>query len=217
MVPGAFAQQTVFNVPSADITPEKKIFLQHESQFRPWQPGGFWLGTHYASYGIGHHTEIDTTLYNVSKPASKNITLGIGFKTAFPLFEKRFPERELKLTIGQMLPISLEGKGVGNWSYGTLSGRLPKLKTRLTAGYSTGTKQIFGRTPVGFIGAVEQPLTQRLSLITDWYSGTHGNGFLITGLSYAFPQDISLYAGFQIPNTNRSGKSGFVLELAKLF
>lgn len=28
------AQQTVFNVPSADVTPEGAIFLQHESQFR---------------------------------------------------------------------------------------------------------------------------------------------------------------------------------------
>jgi hypothetical protein len=34
----AIAQQTIFNVPSADITPKNKNFLQHESQFRSKNP-----------------------------------------------------------------------------------------------------------------------------------------------------------------------------------
>lgn len=46
----SMAQQTVFNVPSADVTPEGAIFLQHESQFRGWKPDAFWLGTHYTAW-----------------------------------------------------------------------------------------------------------------------------------------------------------------------
>ncbi len=42
----SYAQQTVFNVPSADVTPAQKVFLQHESQFKPYNPNAFWQGTH---------------------------------------------------------------------------------------------------------------------------------------------------------------------------
>lgn len=213
----AQAQQTIFDVPSADVTPKGTVFLQHESQFRPWKPNRFWSGTHYAALGVGHHTELDVTLFNVSAPASDNIALGFGFKSVMPVLEKRFPEREFKITAGTMVPVSLQGQGVGNWSYATGSFRFPKTRTRITAGASTGTKQIFGRNMVGFIGGYEQPVTKRFSLIGDWHSGTHAYGLFIPGFSYAVTDSMTLYAGYQIPNNKRSGSSGFVLELAKFF
>lgn len=131
--------------------------------------------------------------------------------------KEKFPEREIKVTVGSEVLVSLEGEGVGNWSYAHLSGRLPKLNTRLTAGISTGTKQVFGKDTVDFIAAVEQPVTKKLSLIGDWYSG-HENftRFLIVGFSYKLPEDTALYAGFQIPNSNANGHSGFVIEVSKI-
>ena len=215
----AYAQQTVFNVPSADVTPEGHLFLQHESQFRPYNPHSFWLGTHYTAVGIGHNTELDATLFNVSTPRSNNITLGLGFKSAMPVagLKEKFPEREIKLTVGSEVLVSLEGEGVGNWSYAHLSGRLPKLNTRVTAGISAGTKQVFGKNTVDFIAAVEQPVTKKLCIIGDWYSG-HDNftGFLIVGVSYKLPKDSAVYAGFQFPNSTSNGHSGFVIEVSKI-
>jgi hypothetical protein len=210
------AQQTIYNVPSADITPEGQLFLQHESQFRAWEPGHFVDNTEYSAYGIGHHTELDATLFNVNAPVSDNITLGLGFKTTIPLLEERLPEEELKWTIGTIVPVSLQGDGVGNWSYSHLSARLPRVKTRLTAGVSAGTHQIFGRNAVAFIGGVEQPVSKHVTILTDWYSGTHNLGLLISGFSLALPKDTNLYLGYQIPNTKRSGSQGLVIELSKL-
>ncbi len=215
-VPVSHAQQTIFNVPSADVTPQDQVYLEHESQFKPWRPNAFWLGTHYTAYGIGHHTEIDATLSNVSAPTSGNIVLGIGFKSNIPLLAKRLPQRNLKLTIGNITPISLQGQGVGDWSYAHLSGRLPKLNTRLTAGVSAGTKQLFGRNTVGFIGGYEQPVTPRFSLIGDWFSGTHSNGYFIPGFSYVLRGTTTLFVGYQIPNTKRVGPQGFVIEVSTL-
>ena len=211
----AGAQQTIFNVPSADVTPIGRLFLQQESQFRPWKPDRFMSNTSYAAWGVGHNTELDLTLFNVSVPKSDNITLGVGFKSAIPLLKKRWPDREIKLTVGSVLPVSLQGKGVGNWSYAHASCRLPRVNTRLTAGITAGTRQVFGRNTVAAIAGIEHPLTPRVSLLADWYSGTHGLGLLITGVSVALPKDTALYAGYQIPNNRRSGRSGFVVELAK--
>lgn len=216
----AHAQQTVFNVPSADITPPKTIFLQHESQFRPWTPGAFWLGTHYSALGVGHNSEVTATLFNLDAPSTHNLSLGVGFKSAMPVagLKEKFPEREIKVTIGSEILFSLDGNGIGNWTYAHLSGRLPVTKTRLTAGLSYGTKQIFAKDTLCFICAVEQPITEKLNIIADWYSGTeHFVGFLIAGFSYQLPKNTMIYVGFQIPNGPKAGNSGFVVELSRLF
>lgn len=215
-----FAMQTIFNVPSADVTEKGHVFVQEEAQFRGWNPDAFYLGTTYGAYGIGHNTEIDTTLYNVGAPATQNISIGAGFKSCIPIpgLKDKFPEREFKLTVGSQLLFGLEGNGVGNWTYTHLSGRLPVTKTRLTAGISYGTKQVFGQETTAFIAGVEQPVTKKLTLISDWYSGNeHWSGYLITGFSYAFPKNTTLYAGYQIPNSPQVGASGFCIELAKIF
>jgi hypothetical protein len=202
-------------VPSADVAPKKSLFLEHESQFRPHQPGPFEYITQYTCLGVGFNTELDLTLINLAVPQSHNMSLGVGFKTAVPILKRKLPNTDLRLTFGELVPISLENQGVGNWSYAHLSGRLPRLKTRITAGVSTGTRQIFFKNNVCFIGGYEQPVTRRLSLQGDWFSGDHSLGYFIPGLSYILPGEMILYAGYQIPNMRRVGRDGFVVELAK--
>ena len=216
----AFAQQTIFNVPSADVTEKGHVFLQQEGQFRGWNPDAFFNGTTFGALGIGHNTELDVTLFNVASPPTHNITLGLGFKSAIPIpgLKEKFPEREFKVTVGSEVLTSLQGDGVGSWTYAHLSGRVPKLNTRLTAGLSYGTKQVFGVDSLSVIAGVEQPVTKKLTLIADWFSGSeHFSGFFIPGFSYALPKNVTLYAGYQIPNTPQNGTSGFVIEVAKIF
>lgn len=218
--PAATAQQTIFNVPSATVTPKGHVFLQNEGQFRSWRPGAFYVGTQYQALGVGFNTELDLTLFNLSAPKSGKVVLGTGFKSCIPVLKNKWQERELKLTIGEMIPVALEagdGSGVGNWTYVTVSGRLPKLNTRLTAGLSTGTAHIFARAHTAFIGGYEQPITKWLALQGDWFAGRHGLGLFIPGFSVSFPRDYTLYCGFQIPNTQENGRTGFVVELAKQF
>ena len=215
-----YAMQTIFNVPSADVTEKGHVFVQQEAQFNGSNPGAFFAGTTYGAYGIGHNTEIDTTLFNVGAPATQNMSIGVGFKSAIPIpgLKEKFPEREFKFTVGSEMLFGLEGNGVGNWTYAHLSGRVPKINTRLTAGISYGTKQVFGQETTAFIAGVEQPVTKKLSIIGDWYSGSeHWAGYLITGFSYALPKNTTLYVGYQIPNSPRVGNNGFVIELAKIF
>lgn len=218
----ALAEQTVFNVPSADVTPKGRIFLQEEGQFNGWAgpEDNFFASTTYTALGVGHNTEAAGTLYNVGSPASENISLGIGFKSAIPIpgLKEKFPEREFKLILGSEVLIGLENNSVGNWTYVELSGRIPKINTRLTAGVDYGTRQIFGVNRGSFLAAVEQPITKKFALQADWFSGQeHFAGFLIAGFNYKLPKDTTLYAGYQIPNSPQNGVSGFCIELAKIF
>jgi len=47
----AHGQQTIFNVPSADLTDPHTFYFERESQFRAWPPGRYWFGTVYFAYG----------------------------------------------------------------------------------------------------------------------------------------------------------------------
>lgn len=220
MISPVFAQQTVFNVPSADVTPKGKIFLQTEAQFRAWNPGANYVGTNYGVIGIGHNTELDVTLFNVTAPNTNSLTLGTGFKSAIPIpgLKEKFPKREFKYTIGSEILSSLQGHGVGSWTYTHLSGRLPVTNTRLTGGVSYGTRQVFGEDTFCFITAVEQPVTKKISILMDWFSGDeHFSGYLISGFSYSLPKETTVYIGYQIPNSSQVGRSGFVVEIAKIF
>ena len=204
----AHAQQTLFNVPSADVAEKGMIFVQHESQFS----NKFGLHTEYSAFGIGKNTEIDVTLFGVGTRNVRNEVLGIGFKKFILLNEKS----ETKLTFGSLVPVSLRGNGVGGYFYSHLSTRLPKLKTRITSGIFVGTTILFGRDVVCNISGIEQPITKNFSVVVDWHSGRHSNGFLIPGFAYTF-KPCTLWAGYQIHNNKANGNNGFVIELSKIF
>lgn len=216
----ADATQTVFNVPSADVMDKGHVFVQEEAQFTPWETNNAFYSTTYGALGIGHNTELSTILYNVGSPATENISLAVGFKSAIPIpyLKEKFPEREFKFTIGSSMLLGLEGNGVGNWTYAHVSGRVPKVNTRISVGASYGGRQAFGENSVSMIAAVEQPVTKKLSLLADWYSGSETwAGYLIVGGSYKLPRNTAIFAGYQIPNDYKIGPTGFVIELAKYF
>ena len=213
----AHGQQTIFNVPSADQTDAHTFYFEHESQFRTWSPGRYWFGTDYLAYGIGHDTEVDLNLFNTTAPASGNVSGAFGFRSVIPIVPKTAAAEEFKWTVGAQALMSLQGSGPGYWVYSTLSGRLPKAKTRVTAGISAGSTQLFGVNTVHFIGGVEQPVNKTFSLIGDWFSGTQSLGYVSAGLGVTLPQRFSLCLGYQVANSARVGKSGFTIEVMKLF
>ena len=218
--PKALALQTIFNVPSADVTEKGHVFVLDSMQTTPWETKDAFYNTVFSSYGIGHNTDIDFNLYNVGSPATNNISISVGFKTSVPvpILKEKFPKREIKITAGSNVAISLQGNGVGNWTYAHLSGRLPKLNTRLTAGISYGTRQIFGVEKTAFIAGVEQPITEKFVILGDWFSGSeHWAGYLIVGGHYKLPKDTHFFFGYQIPNSSRVGSAGFIFQIAKNF
>lgn len=217
LAPKSFAQQTIFNVPSADVTEKNKNFLQHESQFRTKDPDQFLNTTNYFAHGIGFNTELDATLFNLSSPASQNVSLGLGFKTSLPLQNEATKDYQPKIIIGSEIPFSLQGQGVGHWIYSAASITIPQSNSRFTAGVSSGTKQIFGKNVTCFIGGFEQKITKNLTFINDWYSGNHAMGIFATGFSYPLPYELIFFGGYQIPNSKKVGRNSFVIEIAKIF
>ena len=125
---------------------------------------------------------------------------------------------DVKITNGYMLPVSLQGNGVGSNFFSHLSFRLPKLKTRLTTGIAAGTRQVYGRGTVCFIGGIEHPVNKELSIVLEYFSGTHDFAGIIPGLVYHnLKRDVVAVVAYRIPANSISGDSGFVFELGKYF
>ncbi|OYT73206.1 MAG: hypothetical protein CFK52_02785 [Chloracidobacterium sp. CP2_5A] len=214
----AQAQQAIVNLPSADITPKGRHFLMHETQWRPQNPGRYWYATNFYCYGIGKNTELALTTYNSGTPQAPNENIGVGFKTAVPLFQKKSSQLEVKLTFGQMLTYNLRGAGLGGFTYSHGSLVLPKTHTRLTAGVSFGTRNLFKKNTVHPIAAVEQPIIKhRLYLLGEWFYGKHDFGFFTPGVLYHPAKDHIIVVAYKIPNHPANGKSGLVFEYGFFF
>jgi len=212
----AGAQSLIVSVPSTDVTPAGKAMIAHESQVNAWsQPGVYWNSFTFGTVGVGHNIELAATLYGVSRPGSGNVALAVGYKHRIPLAPGSLWEPTV--AVGQMIPLSLSGLGVGTWTYGAASLRLPGLKTRLTGGPSYGTRQIFGRTAVSAFVGLEQPLSRRVSLIADWFSGRHDLGALVPGVQFNVSHALIIIGGFKIPSSSRAGPPSALVEVTYEF
>lgn len=93
----ARAQQAIVTMPSADITDSGVAFAMKESQLRVWGPKPMWNATFFLTYGIGHHTELAATFFNIGVPATRNASLAVGESWATRFRPKtrtsRYPSR----------------------------------------------------------------------------------------------------------------------------
>ncbi|MBL8956390.1 MAG: hypothetical protein JNK82_36790 [Myxococcaceae bacterium] len=218
------AQQAIVSLPSADQTPRGEVFFMHETQARPWGPKPYWNTTHFLTYGLTDDVELAATLFNAGWPSSSDASLALGYKgnLALPGLEAI----EGKLTTGLMAVVSLTTQGVGAWGYAFASVRLPVLRTRLAAGFSSGPKQLFlTRSDTAcFIGSIEQPVPftrGKLNLVAEWFSGDHDLANVIVGATFHPNHNLIFVVGYKVPTAKsrqfREAKEAVVGEIGVFF
>jgi hypothetical protein len=219
----ARGQQAIVTLPSADITDKGTVFAMKESQLRAWGEQPMWNATFFLTYGLGYHTELAATFFNIGVPATNEASVALGPKSALPILHDKLPWLDLKLTAGLMGLVSLEAKGLGYWVYTHLSFRLPKLATRLTAGISHGSKVLFLKdNATSFIAAVEQPVPwlHGLTLTAEWFSGSHDLSNFIVGAAYHPDPRLIFVLGYKIPTKDRhftTEEQALVFEIGAFF
>lgn len=224
----ASAQSIVVSMPSADITHKGHLEYTHESQFNFWNKPAKWNNFNFFAYGISKNTELAFSLINIDSKGSKKASFGIGHKSQWQFGKKKYADWEIKLTNGNMIFVSLLKPDLGGWAYAHMSARLPKLRTRLTAGLSYGSAQVFGynkyitesgetihkqNRAFSIIAAVEQPITERLSFMMDWFSGEHELAALSPAFQYRFSEKINTVIGYKIANDRIYDQDALILEL----
>ena len=214
-------------MPSADITHKGNLEYTHESQVNFWNKPAKWNNFNFFAYGIAKNTELAFSVINIDSKGSKKASFGIGHKSQWQFGKKKHEDWEIKLTVGNMIFISLLKPDLGGWAYAHMSTRLPKLRTRFTGGLSYGSAQVFGyhrevndsgqanyrqNRAFSIVAAIEQPITKNLTFMMDWFSGEHELAALSPAFQYRFSEKLNTVIGYKIANDRIYDQDALILE-----
>ncbi|HVN76798.1 MAG TPA: hypothetical protein VMT19_10810 [Thermoanaerobaculaceae bacterium] len=189
------AQQTLFNVPSADVLEAGKLYLEEDNLWRPGRPDDTYL-TARAVVGLGCNLESGVNLggFVVRGRTVPTGTLELKWQ---PLHTS-----EWSVTGGVQGLFYLRGGADGSPSaqlYGHAAW-VPRDGTRITAGawYATSGFADVGVTR-GVLAGFEQRIARSLNFQADWFSGGNGIGYFTPGFALTLGKWV-LYGGWSLKN-----------------
>jgi hypothetical protein len=222
------AQQNLFNVPSSDITPEKKLFFQQ--QFNIGE--GLLQFNSTLCYGLGKNAEIGVNIIglNLNEGGGSPFFMTNGNIQSSPVypfyvfnFQKAFVLNDkFKIAVGTQTGIA-EGGHFGTFDYVNLVMMIPKTHSKIITGLYYGsdsflgpedrTLLIDGYSPIGFqIGLEQQIIEEKLLFIAENISGLHNLGETTVGGAYFLTKNWILSAGFQFSNPDSKTPEALVIE-----
>ncbi len=210
----ALAQQTIFNVPSADVLDPGKVYAEVDELFRPTDPS-FSSTTIRGVYGVVPGVEAGVNFGGFYAPGPTVPTATVAVKIQ-PVHTGGF-----SLTAGGYGLFYLRGSEDGNpagMGYGFASYRIAGPETRIdvggwyaSAGFAHPPHLPFGSSTGGMLLSFEQPLpwVKGLTLAADWYSGVNSIGYFSPGFIYGFGH-WTAYAAYTRKNGDSKGDGGLI-------
>ena len=218
-----FCQQNLFNIPSGDITDNKKVFYQH--QFNLYNDK-LESKSHFV-YGLGKGWDVGINL------------VGNGFYFS-PKWEFLYNDNPNKGSLSPTLMGSIQKKinineffdiNIGGQVGYNISDKLSNLrinyyictiglynfmkgKSRIISGiYKTNQMFVGDGKKFGLMFGYEIKLGKRWYLMGDWVSGNNEASVGVFGGTYNLTRRVQVCAGIQFPNKDVPKPLGFVLEL----
>lgn len=204
----AFAQETIFNVPSGDILDKGKVYGEFDFAYLSQASAASYTPRVVA--GIGHKLEIGINLNGITTPGPSQATPTPSIKW------KPYSKKGWAILFGDdvFIPVQNKTYEAGNYVYAEMTKSFGT-QTRLTFGAYDCTAHIFatGNKAGGQFG-IEQPVCKRLTLAADWFTGRHNAGYFTPGFALKLSSKATAYAGYEIGNSGvTQGNHLLLLEL----
>lgn len=212
---GARAQQTVFNVPTADVLDKSKAYVELDAAFKANDQEALRKFSSFVPrivVGAGGGVEIGVNVTGNTNPGADSTTLVPTVKWRFYQNEKR----GVALYGGQHFYIPVRNRAYKLGSYTYLAGAKTINKTRLTAGGFAASKNVFAPDAARAGGqfAVEQTVNKKLTLAADWFTGKHASGYFTPGVIYKPTPKVTTYWSYSIGNAGAArGNHFFLFEI----
>lgn len=211
----AKAQQNLFNVPSAEITQEGKVFFQQ--QFNIGADTGNSNTT--VDYGLGNNWEVGINLFNLdlypTDSTMHNPHFLANFQKAFDITDT------YKLSFGTQTgitpPLYHSNMSIPSFSYlnnAFDSGRWGKYYLGV---YYANKAYAGSGSNVGLMAGVEIPLLEgKVHFMGDVLAGNNDLSVGVVGLVWFLPSNWQLSIGAQLPVPGSNNDYGMVFEITKL-
>jgi hypothetical protein len=206
----SFGQQTVFNVPSADVLEKNRSYFEFDGV----------LGVDAASTsitprtvrGMGHGMETGINFTSFNRDSTATVAAVPNFKW------QAFSDAKRGLTVftgaGVWLPIARTTYRVGDNAFLAVS-KTFGTELRVAAGaydYTAGTIDRANRG--GAFGSVEETVNSRLGLAVDWFSGNNSIGYVSPGVNWKLNKQLTVFAASELGNHGlRNGNHAVLLVL----
>jgi len=214
----AFAQETVFDVPSADILDKGKVYFEQDGTIRPVDTMATF--TPRVVIGIGHSIEVGVNFDGLSAPGVGELDISPTIKWQIWKSKSSDWSSGMSFFVGDdiFFPIRMRSYNAGNYAYATLAKQW-KHGTRVTAGAYDFTRNVvasFNRAGGQF--TIEQSVNPRLTLAAEWFTGNSSTGYVNPGVVFKATSKITLYAAYQIGNSGvTNGNHQFLWEFGYNF
>ena len=212
--PAAVAQSTLFNIPSTDVVPKKKVYLEFDflSHLESHEDGGFQVYVPRAVFGVGKRVEVGVNV-SVLDALTPDQPVYISPNMKWQFYSNE--ENGVAGAAGGLVYTPIAHRA-GADTYGfvyTVASKKVKAEygPRLTGGaYALpGLRDGLG-TQGGAIMGYEQRLGTKVTFVTDWFSGKNAFGYLTPGLSITLPKSGLFNIGYSIGNQGRGNNALFV-------
>ena len=209
----AFAQSTIFNIPTTDVVAPKKTYFEFDfvSHLESHDNGGFQTYIPRVVYGLGKGVEVGLNVAATHSAAPTVVHAQPNIKWQFYANEKS----STALSVGAIAYTPLKDRDA-NDTFGLFYGNFSKKfkgnhGPRLTVGgYGLGGYDYAGLDKGGAIVGYEQPLTGKVSFVADWFSGKNGFGYATPGFSFSLPKSQVVNIGYSFGNYGRKNNGLFV-------
>ena len=215
----ANGQQTIFNVPTADVLDKGKVYGEIDISFKPNCQEALCRFSSFVPrvvVGTGGTVEVGVNVIGNIQPGADSTTIVPTVKWRFYQNEKK----DLTLFAGTNFYIPARNRSYtfGTYSYAAVAKTINK--TRLTAGGYVASRNVFAANAVRAGGqfGIEQTLNSKFSVAADWITGRHGGGYFTPGLIYKPHPKVTTYWTYSIGNAGASqGNHFFLFELGYNF
>ena len=207
---GVAAQSTIFNVPSTDVQAPGKVYLEGDfiTHYASYRDGGYQTYGPRVVVGLPGKTEVGVNVFYTRALPTEPIDLQPNFKWKFYANERR----GLALVAGILIstPITRRSSASTTAEVYLLGSKTftafhrPRVTFggyRLVGSFEEGTDKS------GIILGYEQPITSKVSFVTDWSSGNNDYGYVVAGTGITLSPKSSLYAGYNFGNHGRGNNS----------
>lgn len=215
----AKAQQTVFNVPTADVLDRGKVYVELDAAFKFNNDDAL---NRFSSFvprivvGAGKNTEVGLNVTGNVNPGADSTTLVPTAKWKFYQNEKK----KIALFGGTNFYIPVRNRAYKFGAYSYVAAAKTFNKTRLTAGGFVYSKSVVApdASRGGGQFAIEHAINDKFTLAADWQTGKHANGYFTPGVIYKPHPKVTSYFSYSVGNTNASsGNHYFLFELGYNF